>query len=62
MRGQDEQARIAHADEGHQHEVGGMIVRQFAFFLDEFIAVTNGGFVAMVAIGDEDGLVVRRAT
>lgn len=56
---QDEQPRVAHADEGHQHEVGGMIVRQLAFLLDQFVTITNGCFIPMVAICYENGLVVK---
>lgn len=55
---QDEQPGIAHAYEGHQHEVGGMIVRKLAFLLDQFITITDCGFITMVTISNEDGLVV----
>ncbi len=61
MRWKDEQAWIAHADECHQHKVRRMVVGQFAFLLNEFIAITDGSFIAVVAIGDEDRLVVKES-
>ena len=53
----DDQARIAHADEHHQHEIGRMVRRQrTAGGRRQFVAVVAGRFVAMMAVGDEDRL------
>ena len=60
VRGEHQQAGIAHADAHHQHEVGRMIGRELAGG-GQLVAVVAGGFVAMVAVGDEQRLGAHQA-
>src|SRR5207247_1305143 len=55
VRRKDRQAGIAHAHQHHENEIGGVVVGEAAS-LTTFFQVTQGGFVTVVAVGNEDGL------
>ena len=53
--GEYEQPRIVHSDEHHQDVIGRMVAER-PLFGRQFVAVVAGGFIAVVAVGDEDRL------
>ena len=55
MGGEDNHARIAHADAHRHHEVGGVLGGQRALS-GEFVAIVAAGFEAVMAVGDEHRL------
>ena len=56
VRGQDDQAGVAHADEHHHAEVGRVVGAGQLARGGELVAELEAGLVAMVAVGDEDRL------
>ena len=55
MRRHDDQTRVFHADEHHQHEVRGMIRSQKAGLVN-LPAILAGRLIAVVAVGNENRL------
>src|SRR5262245_42771110 len=55
MCGENEQAGVVHADALGEDEVGGVICVEWAL-LGKPVVIVAGGFVAVMAIGDKEGL------